>query len=99
MITAIYARKSTEQNVSDDAKSVSRQVEHAQAFAKRHGWIVDPLMIFVDDAISGAEFQRRPGLARLLAAVPSKAFGAIVMAAPDRLGREMVETSYTLKRI
>jgi hypothetical protein len=30
MIAAIYARKSTEQNsVADEAKSVTRQVEHA----------------------------------------------------------------------
>jgi len=27
MIAAIYARKSTEQNVSDDAKSVARQLD------------------------------------------------------------------------
>ena len=32
MIAAIYARKSTEQTgVADDAKSVTRQVEHARA--------------------------------------------------------------------
>jgi hypothetical protein len=28
MITAIYARKSTDQHVADDAKSITRQVEH-----------------------------------------------------------------------
>ncbi len=34
MLTAIYARKSTEQNgVSDEEKSVTRQVEHAKAYA------------------------------------------------------------------
>ncbi len=32
MLTAIYARKSTDQNgVSDEEKSVTRQVEHAKA--------------------------------------------------------------------
>jgi hypothetical protein len=34
MITAIYARKSTEQTgVADDKKSVARQVEHARLYA------------------------------------------------------------------
>jgi len=36
MTVAIYARKSTDQNgVADDAKSVTRQIEHAKAFAAR----------------------------------------------------------------
>ena len=38
MIIAICARKSTEQNVSDEEKSVTRQIEHARAYAKRKGW-------------------------------------------------------------
>jgi len=37
MIAAIYARKSTEQDVSDEQKSVTRQVEHARAYAARAG--------------------------------------------------------------
>jgi hypothetical protein len=37
MIAAIYARKSTEQDVADDAKSVTRQVENARAFAVARG--------------------------------------------------------------
>jgi DNA invertase Pin-like site-specific DNA recombinase len=42
MITAaIYARKSTDQTgVADAARSVARQVEHAKAYATRHGWTV-----------------------------------------------------------
>ncbi len=38
MIAAIYARKSTEQKgVADEQKSVTRQVEHATAYAARKG--------------------------------------------------------------
>ena len=33
MIAAVYARKSSDQAVADDAKSVTRQVEHARAYA------------------------------------------------------------------
>lgn len=41
MIAAIYARKSTEQNgVAEDAKSVTRQIEHAKAYAAKKGWTV-----------------------------------------------------------
>jgi hypothetical protein len=38
MISAIYARKSTEQNgVADEEKSVARQIAHARAYAARKG--------------------------------------------------------------
>jgi site-specific DNA recombinase len=62
MIAAIYARKSTEQNgVADEAKSVARQIEHARAYATTKGWTVPDEYVFVDDGISGAEFDKRPG--------------------------------------
>jgi hypothetical protein len=48
LIAAVYARKSTEQSaVSDEQKSVARQIEHARAFAARKGWIVDDAYIYV----------------------------------------------------
>ena len=41
MITAIYARKSTDQTgVADEQQPVTRQVEHAGAYATRKGWTV-----------------------------------------------------------
>src|SRR5215471_13452730 len=71
MIAAIYARKSTEQNgLGDEAKSVTRQIEHARAYAERKGWTVAEEHIYTDDGISGALFgASRPGLARLLASL------------------------------
>ena len=63
MIAAIYARKSTPQpGVSDEHKSVARQVEHARRYAQERGWIVDEAFIFVDDDITGAEFVIDGGL-------------------------------------
>jgi DNA invertase Pin-like site-specific DNA recombinase len=57
VIAAIYARKSTDQGaVADEAKSVTRQIEDATAYATRKGWIVPDSGVFVDDGISGAEF-------------------------------------------
>jgi DNA invertase Pin-like site-specific DNA recombinase len=67
MIAAIYARKSTDQSgVADDQKSVRRQVENARAYATKKGWTVDERFVFVDDNISGSEFDKRPGFLRLM---------------------------------
>jgi DNA invertase Pin-like site-specific DNA recombinase len=63
VIAAIYARKSTEQTgVSDEEKSVGRQIEHAKAYALKKGWTSSEEHVFVDDGISGAEFVKRPGI-------------------------------------
>ena len=65
MIAAIYARKSTEQTgVVDEARSVTRQIDHAKAYASTKGWTVADEHVHVDDGISGAEFVKRPGLMR-----------------------------------
>lgn len=101
MICSIYARKSTEQNgVSDEEKSVIRQIEHAKAYAARKGWTIPDDLVFVDDGISGAEFVKRPGFLRLMNALkPKPAFQVLIMSEESRLGRESIETSYALKQI
>jgi site-specific DNA recombinase len=103
MIAAIYARKSTEQNgVADEAKSVTRQIENAKAYALRKGWAVDDAHVYVDDGISGAEFANRPAFVRLLTVVATKPhppFQALVMSEESRLGREMVQTMGALRQI
>jgi site-specific DNA recombinase len=100
VIAAIYARKSTEQFVADDQKSVTRQIAHARAFATGHGWLVDDAYVFVDDGISGAEFAARPGFVRLMAALkPRPAFQILIMTESARLGREAWETGYALKQL
>ena len=101
MLAAIYARKSTEQNgVSDEEKSVTRQVDHAKAYAATKGWTVAEEHIYVDDGISGAEFVKRPGLERLAKDLkPRPSFDALIMSEESRLGREQFETGYYLKRL
>ena len=101
MIAAIYARKSNEQQgVADEAKSVARQGAHARAYAERKGWTVAEEHLYVDDGVSGAEFVKRPGLARLLNTLsPRPPFQVLVMSEESRLGREQIETAYVLKRI
>jgi len=101
MISAIYARKSTEQNgVADEQKSVTRQIEHARQYANRKGWTLDESSVFVDDGISGAEFANRPGFLRLMNALkPRPPFQVLIMSEESRLGREAIETAYALKQL
>ena len=101
MIVAIYARKSTDQSgVADEAKSVTRQVEHATAYAQRKGWTVADEHIYVDDGISGAEFANRPGFVRLMNALKPKAtFDVLVVSELSRVGREQLETGFALKQL
>lgn len=100
MIAAIYARKSTEQiGLADEAKSVTRQVEHATAYALKKGWTVAEAHVYTDDGISGAEFVKRPGLARMMNTISSRPFQGLMMSEESRLGREQIETAYVLKQI
>ena len=101
MTAAIYARKSTDQSgVSDEQRSVARQVEHARAYAARKGWRVLDEHVYVDDGISGAEFANRPGFLRLMNALkPRPPFQVLIMSEESRLGREAIETAYALKQL
>ena len=101
MIAAIYARKSPIQNgVAEMTTSVTRQVEHARAYADRKGWTVADDQIYVDDRISGAEFQNRPGYMRLLNALKPRApFEVLIVSELSRLGREQLETGYAMKQL
>ncbi|MFA5029005.1 MAG: recombinase family protein, partial [Candidatus Methylomirabilota bacterium] len=95
---ATYARKSTEDDAVEELRSVARQVERSREYAARKGWHLRDDLIFVDDGISGFEFERRPGLQKLLGAVEAKAFDVLIMSEPSRLGREQTETNSLLKR-
>ena len=101
MIAAIYARKSTEQaGVVDEQKSVARQIDHARRFADARGWPVAKEHIYVDDGISGAEFNNRRGFLRLMNALkPRPPFQILIMSEESRLGREAIETAYAMKQI
>lgn len=100
MFAAIYARKSTDQHgVSDDQKSVTRQIEHARGYAPRKGWSVAEEHIYSDDGISGAEFVKRPGFIRLMSVLkPKPPFQILIMSEESRLGREQIKTAYALQQ-
>jgi DNA invertase Pin-like site-specific DNA recombinase len=101
MIAAIYARKSTDQHgVNEEEKSVTRQIDHATAYALKKGWTVSEDQIYCDDGISGAEFLKRPGFLRLMNTLKPKApFQVLIMSEESRLGREQIQTAYALQQI
>ena len=97
-----HLTQETEQNgVSDEQKSVARQIEHAKAYAKSKGWTVPDPYVFVDDGVSGAEFgKRRPGLIGLMNALkPEPPFQVLIMSEESRLGRDRIKTEYHLQDI
>ena len=101
MIAAIYARKSTAQKgIAVEAKSVTRQVENARAFAAAKGWTTTDAYVFEDDGKSGAEFKRRPGLQRLLSTLkPKPPFNVLIVSEQKSLGREQFETGHLIKQL
>lgn len=101
MRAAVYARKSTEQTgVAAEARSVTRQIENAKAYAESKGWTVSDEHIYMDDGVSGAEFVKRPGFLRLMNALkPRPPFHVLVMSEESRLGREAIQVGYAFKQI
>src|SRR6266545_2664996 len=101
MIAAIYARKSTEQDVAQEAKSVTRQEALAREFIEKQGWTVAPAEFIVqDDGLSGADFVTR-GLMKLVQAakrVP-RPFDMLVTMDQDRIGRDQIRTPMILSEV
>jgi hypothetical protein len=81
MIAAIYARNSTESTASAMTRSRSHgRLTMPARSRRRGGWTVADEHVYADDGITGAEFDARPGLRRLLAALkPRPPFQALVM--------------------
>jgi DNA invertase Pin-like site-specific DNA recombinase len=74
-------------------------VEHATQYAARREWTVIPEHVYIDDGISGADFER-PGFLRLMNALkPRPTFDVLIMADTARLGRKMTETRDALQQI
>jgi site-specific DNA recombinase len=100
MVAAVYARKSTSQaDVADEAKSVTRQIEGARAFIASKGWTLDPAHIYTDDGVSGALFASREQFQRMLRDAEAHAFDAIVFYDLDRFGRNARHTMAALNTL
>ena len=76
--------------VDPDAKSVERQAKRAREYAARKGWRFDDGHVYTDDAVSGAEFEKRVGLMKLLRdleAKPRPKPDVLIVSEDSRLGR------------
>ena len=89
MITAIYARVSTEDQTTDN------QVFELEKVAKRMGWDIGEVYT---DIISGAK-SKRPELDRLMESVIRKAVDIIMVWSVDRLGRSLQHLTTLLSDI
>ena len=93
MIAAIYARKSNEQNdVAEEQKSVTRQIDGARTFISSKGWALDERHIYSDDGVSGALFANRAEFQRMMVDAEAGAFEAIVFFDIYRVGRNARHT-------
>lgn len=84
MRAAIYARRSTDHQEA----SIAVQIEEARRYIAERGWTVSESDIFIDDALSRAEYKKRPALYAMLNAAEKKErdFDVIVLRDVDRLG-------------
>ncbi len=94
MRIAIYCRRSTDEHQAD---SLEIQVEGAQRYIRAKGWPVETTKIFTDDAVSRAEFKKRPGLISLLLAAKSREIDTVVLRDETRLGGDMLRVTLTLE--
>ena len=91
---ALYTRRSTDEH---QESSLEVQREEALRFIAAKGWTLADEHIFVDDAVSRAEFKKRPGLIALLNAAATKAFDVVVVRDETRLGGDMHRTGLVIQ--
>jgi DNA invertase Pin-like site-specific DNA recombinase len=100
MVAAAYLRRSTDQRLSEEERSVTRQKERAQRYAELHGWTLPDELIFEDDSASGGEFVRRPDFLRLMNSLtPRPSFQILLVSEPSRIGREQTRTLLAFSQI
>ena len=102
MIAAIYSRKSTESEkkaLSGKSDSVDLQIANARAYAAKHGWAVPAEHVYLDDGVSGATWAKLKGRGDMLKAAERGDFEVLVVSEQSRLGRHMIESSYTIMQL
>jgi site-specific DNA recombinase len=93
---AIYARRSTDEH---QEASLDVQLEEARLSCDSKGWSVDERHVFLEDAVSRAEFVNRPALNAMKLAAFAKAFDVIVVRDETRLGGDMIRTMMLLQEL
>lgn len=95
MTAAIYARYSSE---LQDARSVDDQCARLRDQMKRDGVQDAGVMVFADEATSGAQWDR-PGLQALLRAVADGKISTLYVESIDRLSRDIGDASRIRKQL
>src|SRR6185369_11321094 len=96
MRAAIYTRRSTEEH---QVASLTVQIEEATRYIAGKGWTVARGHLYQDDAVSRAEFKKRPGLIALLNALSGGQFDVVVLRDDTRLGGDMHRTGLVVQDI
>ena len=73
------------------------QTEEGKRYIAKHGGTLKPEHIFLDDAISRAEFKKRPGLIALLNAANNKQFDAVIVRDESRLGGDTFRSGLVIQ--
>src|SRR5436309_5430002 len=99
---AVYARKSTAEpgDKAAEKRSTAVQLAECREFASKRGWTV--VEEFVDDAVSGAEFENRPAFNRLLEAVVKVRklpFDVVLVTERSRIARESIDGLAVFKKL
>ena len=94
MRAAIYARRSTDEH---QAASLDVQLGEARAYCEAKGWAVDEAHVFIEDAVSRAEFVKRPALIRMLNGAKDGAFEVVVVRDETRLGGDVTRTGLLIQ--
>ena len=91
---AIYARRSTDEH---QAASLDVQVGEARRFIEKKGWTIPEQHIYLEDAVSRAEFKKRPALIAMLNAAAEGAFDVVVTRDETRLGGDVNRTGLLIQ--
>lgn len=75
------------------------QLEEAKRYVASEGWSLRPEDVFVDDAVSRAEFKKRWALLRLLNQAKNGAFDVVVTRDETRLGGDMLRTGLVIEEL
>lgn len=94
MRVAFYARRSTDEH---QMASLDVQREEGARFVEREGGILSKDHVYLDDAISRAEFKKRPGLIAMLNAAKAGQFDAIVVRDESRLGGDTFRSGLVIQ--
>ncbi len=91
---ALYGRRSTDEH---QMASMDVQTEEGRRYIAKHGGTIKPEHVFLDDAISRAEFKKRPGLIALLNAAKAKQFDAVIVRDESRLGGDTFRSGLVIQ--